>query len=245
MNIISRILLIFLIISFGFACEESSIEPTASDASLRIMAIGDSRVAGLHPEFESYRYELWKNLLVNEWDVDFLGTRLDEGNYPSFQDKTFDKEHEGIGGATTLSTLEQVRELSESLNPNLILLGIGGNDFEDTQRSSEEMIQTMEEIISGLRDKYNNPDFIVERIAPGRSDFMIANARNRERFNSFNSLLPDLAIRMSNSDSQIWLVDNTQGWTDNLFADQVHYNAAGAKLVADRYYAEIVEHVSR
>ena len=235
-------ILLFLI-PFNFACQEGIIEPKSSSASLRIMPIGDSRVEGLHPEFESYRYELWKKLTADEWDFDFLGTRVDEGAYPAFQGKNFDKEHEGIGGATTLSVLEQAQGLSDILNPNLILLGVGGNDFEDEERTAEDMIQAIEEIITALRRKFDNPDFIIEQIAPGRSDFM-ANL-NQERFDRFNSLLPGLQSSLNRSESMIWLVDNSKGWTDDLFADEVHYNQAGAKLVADRYYAEIVEHVNR
>lgn len=239
----SRILLFLFLIPFNFACEEGIIEPKASNASLRIMAIGDSRVEGLHPEFESYRYELWKKLTEDAWDFDFLGSRIDEGDYPPFQNKSFDKEHEGIGGATTLSVLEQAVEFSDILNPNLILLGIGGNDFEDEERTAEEMIQTIEEIVTRLRSKFDNPDFILEQIAPGRSDFM-ANL-NQQRFEQFNSLLVGLQSRLNRSESRIWLVDNSKGWSDELFADEVHYNQAGAKLVADRYYAEILEHVNR
>ena len=38
------------------------------------MSLGSSRVEGERPNFESYRYELWKKLIDNNFTFDFIGT---------------------------------------------------------------------------------------------------------------------------------------------------------------------------
>lgn len=55
-------------------------------------------VEGSRPEFESFRYELWKDLKENNWTFDFIGTQSDNASNPSFNSYDFDIDHEGRGG---------------------------------------------------------------------------------------------------------------------------------------------------
>lgn len=57
-----------------------------------------SRVEGDRPNYESFRYELWKELIENNWTFGFTGTQLDAASYPLFDNLLFDKYHEGRGG---------------------------------------------------------------------------------------------------------------------------------------------------
>lgn len=56
-------------------------------------------------------------------------------------------------------------------------------------------------------------------------------------FNQFNAGIEALAKEESNGNSQVVVVDMSGILTDADFADDVHYNASGAKKVADRYFA--------
>ena len=70
------------------------------------MSLGASRVEGDRPNFESYRYELWKKLIDNNFTFDFIGTQSDNAIYPSFKGFNFDIDHEGRGGWTSGDILE-------------------------------------------------------------------------------------------------------------------------------------------
>ena len=59
------------------------------------MILGASRVEGDRPNYESFRYELWKDLIENNWTFDFIGTQLDSRFYPLFNNLNFDTDHEG------------------------------------------------------------------------------------------------------------------------------------------------------
>ncbi len=55
----------------------------------KILCLGDSRVEGSET-YDSYRYELWKDLIDCSWDFDFVGAEIDPILYPSYQNNTFD-----------------------------------------------------------------------------------------------------------------------------------------------------------
>lgn len=59
----------------------------------KMLPLGASRVEGFRPHFESYRYELWKDLTENGWTFDFIGTRSDKASYPLYNGKKFDIDH--------------------------------------------------------------------------------------------------------------------------------------------------------
>lgn len=48
--------------------------------------------------YESYRYELWKNIIDNNYNFDFIGREKDYGTYPLYAGLEFDNGHEGSGG---------------------------------------------------------------------------------------------------------------------------------------------------
>lgn len=130
----NTLILLLLITGFAWSCskddDEITITPNNSSSQFQLMPLGDSRVEGDRPEFESYRYELWKNLLANNWDFDLIGNLKDPASYPTFQGANFDPDHEGIGGDRTDQVLERTRELvAQNSVGNVILLGIGGNDL--------------------------------------------------------------------------------------------------------------------
>jgi hypothetical protein len=67
----------------------------------KILPLGASRVEGARPEYESFRYELWKDLIDGGWTFDYIGTQSDNASYPPFDNETFDIDHEGRGGWTS------------------------------------------------------------------------------------------------------------------------------------------------
>ncbi|MEM9487524.1 MAG: GDSL-type esterase/lipase family protein [Myxococcota bacterium] len=214
---------------------DDSIDPADAGGSvdpnftgLTILPTGDSRVEGARPNFESYRYELWKLLVANEWDFDLVGPLTDEASYPEFMGAAFDTDHAGVGGFTTTDILDSIDEFG---SPDVMLLGIGGNDLLGGVTPTQA-ITNIEQIIDTMQGRNSAITIFLEQIAPGRSDFMTP--ESIALFNEFNSSVANLA---AGGDARVIIVDMTPDWTDEYMADEVHYSEAGAKVVAERYYA--------
>ncbi len=188
-------------------------------------------------EHESYRLYLWQLLFFTSYDFDFIGTHVDSSFYPGFDGLLFDRDHEGISGIQTQGVLDNMDYVLQHIAPpDVVLLGIGGNDLA-TGKKPELVIENIEIIIKKLQKE--NPDIIVfvEQIAPIKSLF-----KNRilsKRIEDFNNRIPDLAIRTSDGMSQVIAVEMCQNWRQRYFADEVHYNAKGAQEVAHRYFNEL------
>ena len=217
--------------------------PPTSENTISILPLGDSRVEGARPNFESYRFELWKNLIANNWSIDFVGTRVDEGNYNRFIGQDFDRDHEGTGGATTddiLATLERIRTDNP---PAVVLLGIGGNDLTDGQQTVERTIGNINRIIDDLQSRNPNVTIFLEQIAPGHSSFMTNIFIQTLR--QFNARIAALSQEQTTNTSEIIIVNMEEGWSDEYLADEVHYNEKGAKIIADKYFAAFNEYYNK
>ncbi|MEM9934434.1 MAG: GDSL-type esterase/lipase family protein [Bacteroidota bacterium] len=229
-------LMIFLL---GFSsCGEDSETPTAQAPSTsinKIMPLGASRVEGARPVFESYRFELWKSLLDGGFTFDYIGTIDDEASYPTFSSQTFDDDHEGRGGWTSGQILSEISTwLTQTGSPDIVLFSSpGGNDALNRQ-PYEEAVANVNAIIDIIQDKNPNVTIIIEQPAPARSDVMTPALT--KYFNDMYQEVVKIAAAQSTSTSTVLPVDMATGFNDSFLADNVHYNEAGAKFIADRYY---------
>jgi lysophospholipase L1-like esterase len=221
----SMALLFFLVITFS-AC------PSAEEE--------------INPDFgfESYRYELWKNLVDGEHSIDLVGNFMDEGNYPAYRGQTFDRDHQGTGGIQTDGILEQLDEGIAGLDQvDIVLLGVGGNDLLDRGAAYlPQVITNLHAIIDQLQAANPQVTILIEQIAPGRADIMTTSVTST--FNDFNSQIPEIASSQSTDASAVVAVDMATDWQESYLADEVHYNVAGAKVVADRYYAAMTPYLA-
>ena len=164
---------LFLMIFFSCS-EESDIQPKPQSNSInKILTLGASRVEGGRPEYESYRYELWKKLKENNFIFDFIGTQTDKSAYPKFNDMTFDCDHEGRGGWTSSDILEELSNwLSLTGPPDFVLFSSpAGNDALEGL-SYTEAVSNINGIIDVIQDYNPNSTIIIEQMAPARSDIM-------------------------------------------------------------------------
>lgn len=189
--------------------------------------------------FESYRYELWKNLLDNNYTFDYLGDIRDSGTYPDHLEQSFDRDHQGTGGIETTGLIMQLDESIERLaEVDIALLGVGGNDLlNNSGIDVQQILDNLNTIIDELQAANPNIVILIEQIAPGRADFMTEQLRTL--FDSYNAGIPTIANNQSDANSMIIVVDMNTDWQESYFADEVHYNEAGAKEVADRYFAAL------
>ena len=187
--------------------------------------------------YESYRYELWKKCIQNNYQIDFIGQQYDDGSYPNFRGEPFDRDHEGIGGIDTEGVLSNIEEvLSQSNSLDAVLLCIGGNDLlggDDPQ----PVIDNISLIIDEIQNRFPNIIIFLEQIAPGNNEIMTNEFQ--EKLTEFNALIYNTATDYSNQNSSVIAVDMNTNFTENLLADDVHYNQQGAVFVAEQYYSSI------
>ncbi|OJJ17852.1 hypothetical protein BKI52_28755 [marine bacterium AO1-C] len=249
MNPMKKNLLYFLfpLLFLVSACNNKSDTPTPSQApspnivSTKILPIGASRVAGNRPEYESFRYELWKLLLDDNLHFDFIGSVKDEASYPIYKNQSFDPDHEGGRGGTSEQILTA---LTESIDPIVSQLGTpevvlfstpGGNDALQ-KLSFENAVQNVNAIIDILQSKNPNVTIIIEQMAPPRAD---TESDVLDFMMQMNAEVVNIAASQSTATSKVMVIDMATGFTDALLADQVHYNEAGARFIAARYYDQI------
>ncbi len=230
---------------FATSCDDDTVVVAdcapgiASISSNKVLPLGASRVEGARPEFESYRYELWKSLVDDGWDIDFIGSRCDGAAYPEHAGLSFDVNHEGRGGWTSGQIREGIEGwLGQTGPPDVVLFSSpGGNDallalpFNDAATNINAIIDLLQA---------NNPNvtILIEQLAPARSDQVSPELSTY--FNQLQQEVIEIAAQQTDSASEVIVVDMFTGFTDALLADEVHYNEAGGKFIADRYYEVLV-----
>lgn len=230
------LILIITLVIFHSCEKEDDLNPKPQSNSInKILPLGASRVEGARPEYESFRYELWKDLVENNWTFDFIGTQSDNASYPTFDNNTFDLDHEGRGGWTSGQIKDGLIDwLNETGAPDIVLFSSpGGNDALEGL-SYEQAVTNINSIIDILQEKNSNVTIIIEQMAPGKSNFM--NSELTLFFEQMQLEVLNITSHQSTSTSQVIAVDMYTGFNDNFLADDVHYNQSGAEFIATRYY---------
>ena len=224
------------LLNFNACDKDDDASPKPQNTSInKILALGASRVEGARPIFESYRYELWKDLKENNWIFDFIGTQTDASSYPIFNNMNFDIDHEGRGGWTSGEILDDLGDwLNQTGSADIVLLSSpGGNDALQGLPYSQA-VSNINNIIDILRADNPNITIILEQMAPGRTDIM--NAELTGFFTQMQQEVLNIVVNKTTTTSPLIAIDMFTGFNDGLLADDVHYNEAGAEFIANRYY---------
>jgi lysophospholipase L1-like esterase len=241
MKLTKKILVLGISIMMFNACDkdDESITKPPSTSINKILPLGASRVEGLRPEYEGFRYELWKDLIDGDWTFDFIGTRSDNASYPSYNGNNFDFDHEGGGGGTSGQILSGIAGwLNETGSPDIVLFSSpGGNDALEGL-PYEDAVENMNNVIDIIQADNPNVTIFIEQMAPGRSDFMTPELTIY--INQLQQEVLSIASNQSTSTSQVVAVDMFTGFNDSLLADDIHYNEAGAEFIATRYYNVLI-----
>ena len=231
-----KVLVIGISLLMVNSCDKNNPQPKPVSTSInKIMCLGASRVEGNRPDYESFRYELWKDLTEHSWTFDYVGTQTDEASYPMFNNLDFDIDHEGRAGWTSGQILNDINNwLVETGAPDIVLFSSPGGNDALQGLPYNQALSNINEIVDALQNVNPEVTIIIEQLAPARSDLMTT-----ELTNYFNRLTQDvltIASDRSTTSSQIITVDMFTGFTDSLLADDVHYNEAGANFIASQYY---------
>ena len=236
-KILAFIIALFLLINCN---KDDGSSPTLQSSSInRIMPLGASRVEGARPDYESFRYELWKDLKENDWEFDFIGTQSDEASYPNFESNNFDKDHEGRGGWTSSEILNGIDDwLNQTGTADVVLLSSPGGNDALLGLSYSQAVTNINSIIDILQADNPNITIIIEQMAPGRSDIMTPELT--DFFDQMQSEVLNIAASQTTTTSQVIAIDMFTGFNDGFLADDVHYNEAGAEFIANRYYNVLI-----
>lgn len=211
----------------------------SSSATFKIMALGASRVEGARPEYESYRYELWKKLVDGKHSFDLIGTQLDDAPYPTHNGLKFDGDHQGWGGRTSGEILSMLQASIDAAGaPDIVLFSTpGGNDaLQDL--SYDQAVVNSNLIIDMLQKANSNVTIIIEQPAPAHSSMMDGHLITF--WTDMKAEVLNLAAKHTTSTSKVYTVDMSTGFGDQHLADDVHYNEASAEFIAARYYEKLV-----
>lgn len=190
--------------------------------------------------FESYRYDLWKQLIDDDRSFDFIGTQLDSYQYPDYLGNSFDREHEGVGSIETDGVLINLRPvLSITESAEIVLLGIGTNDLVRGDLP-QDIIKNVVRIIGILQRDNPNVTIFIEKIAPLHSAIMSTDLRQRTE--AFNNLVDHIASRNTVRNQRIISVDMYTDFLDSYLDDGIHYNLEGANFIASKYMEAIQNH---
>ncbi|PRX57595.1 lysophospholipase L1-like esterase [Flagellimonas meridianipacifica] len=226
---------VFLLFSCSSDPENVSETPLPNNSENKIMPLGASRVAGARPQYESYRYELWKLLVGSGAEFDFIGTENDNANYPDFNSLSFDRDHEGRGGINSSEIRLGIDEwLRESGTPDIVLFSSPGGNDDLTSITYEGVLENINAIVDAIQAINPNATIIIEQAAPP-----MTSEQTPEFLAIYNQIIEDvvtIAESQSTSTSKVLTVDMATGFTDAMLADDVHYNEAGAQFIANRYF---------
>ena len=239
---------LFLVVFCGCSSsnEIETAECKSSEGKVTIMPLGASRVQGFRPVFESYRYALWKELINGGWSIDFVGTQKDIAIYDNYQDFCFDNDHEGHAGWTSEQISNEIENwLNEMKTPDIVLFSSpGGNDALEGV-SLENILPNINAIIDKIQEHNPNVTILIEQMAPGRSSFMDLDDELAATFDQIKIIIAQIATNQTTSTSLVIPVDMATGFSDDFLFDDVHYNAAGAKFIADRYYEKLIPYLEK
>lgn len=204
-------LLLFLFWFFGDDNTAAKVEPRVSIApsGLQIIAFGDSLTAGYGlPASEAYPAQLGAELTKRGYSVNVINS--------------------GVSGETTRGNLERATFI-RSQNPDIVILGIGGNDALRLLPVAETKnnIQKTIEILQGG----NNPPVVV--LLRMQAPINVGLAYKQ----SFDSLYVDLAKEYK-LELLPFITAELFLDTSNKLSDGIHYNQQGYKKVIEMYLLE-------
>lgn len=202
-------------------------QPAHSQASTRIMALGDS-ITGSPG--------CWRALLDNRLKatgytaIDFVGTLPPQGcGVP------YDGENEGHGGAlvTNVAAQNQLPGWLAATDPDIVLMHFGTNDVW-SNRSTSQILAAYGTLVDQMRASNPAMRVLVAQIIPMNPSTC---GECAQRVVALNGAIPGWAAGKSTAQSPVVVVDQWTGFstaTDTY--DGVHPNAAGDQKISDRWY---------
>jgi RHS repeat-associated protein len=215
---------------------------TVTGSPIKIMPIGNSITQGNfnYPgmvDHKSYRYELWKKLIDEGVNFDYIGSQTTNYNgnpvFPDYKGKTFDTDNEGHFGYRADELAAGLPAWLSGRIPDIALVHAGVNDMVQDQ-SIPSTINDIKAIIAILRTANPSVKICLAQIVPS------GNAARNVNVASLNAAIKqDIYSNtvINTKASPIILVDQ---FTDfdlaNIEPDEIHVKEAGELFMAGQWY---------
>ncbi|KAJ3046444.1 hypothetical protein HK097_000854 [Rhizophlyctis rosea] len=205
--------------------------PRASNAPIRVMALGDS-ITGSPGCWRAYLWQKLNQAGLSSM-VDFVGTLKGQGcpNVPSY-----DGENEGHGGflVTNVARDGSLINWLCSTFPDVVMMHFGTNDVWSS-KSPAVILDAFTTLVNQMRANNPNVQIIVAQILPMNPTGC---ADCNSRVIAFNAAIPAWIEKTSTSRSPIVIVDQFSGFdTGANTGDGVHPNDSGNVKVGNSYFA--------
>jgi acyl-CoA thioesterase-1 len=202
---------------------------------VNIMPFGDSVTAfGSDPE-SSYRYWLWQKLQTAGFNnIDFIGHSSGVADGAPAQ-TDFDQNYEGGGNDWTSLTALNDADTAGSLNPDIVLLDFGSNDFgEGWETAKASATRTnLDQVIETLRA--HNPNVIVVLAKP--TGWVTSDKAEKKFQSALIGAVAKAAQDEKKAGAKIVLVGLHGGFNPKKDTkDGTHPNVRGEQMIANKYF---------
>lgn len=237
-------LILFLISSNCYAIKVSNVSLRNNILFIKeksnVMPLGDSITLGEQdtPLVFGYRDHLQDHLGIGSYD--FVGTQKSPAS-----NATYDVDHAGVSGETTASIEARVStNLSNYFKSNgtgdIVLIHAGTNDSR-LALSQTDAVANVEDMIDLINAYNSNISVYVAKIIRTKDD------PTRDTWtDTYNGLLETMLQTYQGSKSNLHIVDmdakfsENVNWKTDYMADTGHPNDTGYGLMADQWYACII-----
>jgi len=213
--------------------------PDMPGAVCNIMPVGDSITEGCcTPPSGGYRIELYRQALLNQKNITFVGTLTNGPDTVAGQ--SFPKKHEGHGGWKISQIAGVIDNAIATSDPHIILLKIGTNDI-----NGNDNIATAPNRLRSLIDQITTdaPEalLVVSAIIPTTND------GTNQKVQPYNAAIQVEAEAAAAEGKHVVFLDNYTVYTDHsdyktaLMADGLHPNTAGYEVLGQSFYDLISE----
>lgn len=191
------------------------------DGPIRIVPIGDSITMTYDT---SWRFELWKLLRTDGFDITYAGSLTDWFD----PGDGFPKQHEGHGGWTINQIIDEFDSLV-SYDFEVALVHLGTNDIWGGDEPAVALAE-LGQLIDKIRKKNPAAIIILARIIP--TDIGIDN------FAEFSERIPEIAALKTTPESPVYIADLFSNFdkTTGLGEDGVHPSTEGFVMMGRDWY---------
>jgi lysophospholipase L1-like esterase len=224
--------------------------------TLQILPLGNS-ITQASNVYQSYRYPLWKKLLDDGLDFNFVGSHTQHylcgtPTFPDYLGQSFDMDHEGHWGWRCDEVLQgdgssagcrgsgSLSDWLATYTPDIALVHLGTNDmFQSTGGTGaiNITIGELKAIVDTLRADNPNMIILLALLIP------TSDPDHSWKIPLINAQIPQIAIDKYDPNSPIIIVDQFTGYdpvADNQ-SDGVHPNASGEEKMAQKWRDAIID----
>jgi len=161
----------------------------SSKSQIKIVAIGNSITKTIDTT-QSYRYNLWKKLVDDGLNFDFVGTQNlghihtngGDPGWPDYMGQSFDRDHEGhygwkakhiVEGHPVITAEDSLSAWLQTYFPDIALVHLGTNDLKEYGSTHTKVINRtyarLLQVVDTLRHYHSNIIILFAQIIPTKS----------------------------------------------------------------------------